>query len=87
MAVAPCFSPKLNHSVLVLLCGCALQSCSWAASGEPLQCCRSGTPLLGQLLCRVRRETIGVFLVGNSRVPSTGPTRDDSGGFNVCGSR
>lgn len=74
MAVAPCLLAKANHTVLSLLHGFAFAELSLGSERRApavtlLQCRSSGTPLLGQLLCRIRRE-MSLFVAGKSCVPS-----------------
>lgn len=74
MAVAPCLLAKANHTVLPLLHGFAFAELSLGSERRApavtlLQCRSSGTQLLGQLLCRIRRE-MSFFVAGKSCVPS-----------------
>lgn len=65
---------KPDHTVLSLFHDFAFPELSLGSSRgapaiTPPQHCSSGTPLLGQLLCRIRRA-MALFSVGESSVPS-----------------
>lgn len=92
MAVAPCLLAKLDHTVLSRLRDFAFAELSLGSErGAPamtlLQSCRSGTPLLGQLLYRMRRE-LDLFTVGKSCVTSRplDPPETTLGGSKAYGS-
>lgn len=83
---------KPDHAVLSLFHGFAFPELSLGSSRgapaiTPPQHCSSGTPLLGQLLCRIRRA-IALFSVGKACVPSRplDPPEMFLGEFDIDGS-